>query len=96
MRKSLAFLAALVLCAAPAAAQISGPSAPADAPAPAAVQQAAPKPALFPTADEVREQVRANEDAQGSRSAKFQQSQNFLYLVAAIVVGVVIAAVILD
>ncbi|MFL5382525.1 MAG: hypothetical protein ACJ8GN_08455 [Longimicrobiaceae bacterium] len=97
MRKLLFALAACVLCAAPLKAQSAAlapeaqPAAEAAAPAP----QHAPKPSLYPTTDEVRRQVASTERerAQGQKSAI---SNDFLYLVAAIVVGVVIAALILD
>ncbi|HEU4562870.1 MAG TPA: hypothetical protein VFS20_33880, partial [Longimicrobium sp.] len=80
------------------AAQTSGPAAPADAPAATEVeraQQATPTPSLFPTTDEVREQVRANEENRTASSAAMTQ-RDFLYLVAAIAIGIIIAAVVLD
>jgi len=95
MRKTLALLGALVLCAAPVAAQTSGPSAPLDDAAPTAVERAAARPSLFPSTDAVREQVRASEDARDAHKAPMS-SQSWLYLVAAIAVGVIIAAVVLD
>jgi hypothetical protein len=95
MRKTLAFLGALVLCAAPAAAQSSGPSAPLENAAPTAVERAAARPSLFPSTDAVREQVRANEDAREAHGAKATTTHDWLYLVAAIAVGVIIAAVVL-
>jgi hypothetical protein len=96
MRKMLVLLGALVLCATPAAAQTSGPAAPAETPA-AEVERAqtTTAPSLFPTTDEVREQVRAVEEGRESRSRDMSQ-RDFLYLVAAIAVGVIIAAVVLD
>lgn len=97
MRKMLVLLGALVLCAAPAAAQTSGPAAPAETPAAAEVErtQSTPAPSLFPTTDEVKEQVRASEDTRESRNSAMTQ-RDFLYLVAAIAIGVIIAAVVLD
>ena len=98
MRKMLVLLGALVLCATPAAAQTSGPSAPDEATATAQVertQTTTPAPSLFPTTDEVREQVRAREEGRESRSAAMNQ-RDFLYLVAAIAIGIIIAAVVLD
>ncbi len=97
MRKMLVLLGALVLCAAPAAAQTSGPAAPAETPAAQVerAEQATPTPSLFPTTDEVREQVRANEENRNASSAAMTQ-RDFLYLVAAIAIGIIIAAVVLD
>jgi hypothetical protein len=92
MRKMLVMLGALMLSAAPAAAQQSGPSAPADVPV-AAAQTSAPS--LFPSTDQVRAEVRATEATRESRSRSMGQ-RDFIYLVAAIVVGVIIAAVVLD
>lgn len=94
MRKLLVLFAALFLCAAPAAAQTSGPSAPVE---PAKMERAAPArtPSLFPTTDEVRAQVRANEEGRHAKSSAMTQT-DFLYLVAAIAIGVIIAAVVLD
>lgn len=94
MRKTLMLLGALVLAASPAAAQQSGPSAPVDPPV-AAMERTAPaaQPSLFPTTEQVRAQVSANEETHANRKAMGQN--DFLYLVAAIAVGVIIAAVIL-
>ncbi|HEX6748245.1 MAG TPA: hypothetical protein VF092_13195 [Longimicrobium sp.] len=96
MRKTLAFVALLALCAAPAAAQQSGPAAPPEPVAAAANEQPAqaPAPSLFPTRDEVRAQVRAAEESRGSRGAMVEGE--FIALVLAIIVGIVIAAVVLD
>jgi len=90
MRKMLVLFGALMLSAAPAAAQQSGPSAPADVPAAA---QSAAAPSLFPSTAQVRADVQANEQKHQRAAAP---DRDFLYLVAAIVVGIVIAAVILD
>ncbi len=96
MRKTLAFVALLAVCAAPAGAQQSGPAAPPEPVAAAANEQPAqaPAPSLFPTTDQVRAQVRAAEESRGGRAAMAQTE--FIALVAAIIVGIVIAAVVLD
>ena len=88
----------MALCATPAAAQRSGPSAPLEtASAPVAERAAAPAaPSLFPTSDEVRAQVRVNEEARESRAASAMTQRDWLYLVAAIAVGLIIAVVVLD
>jgi hypothetical protein len=96
MRKTLAFLGVLLLCSVPVSAQRSGPSAPADVPAAPAAGHAAPAPSLFPTTDEVKSQVRAREETRDAHASAAMDSREFIALVAAIVVGVVIAAVILD
>ncbi|HEX8243223.1 MAG TPA: hypothetical protein VF541_07000 [Longimicrobium sp.] len=99
MRKILASFALLLVCAAaPAAAQRSGPSAPSEKASALAVDQGTSNAAaaLFPTTDEVRAQVRAREEARGSRQSAQMDSREMIALVAAIVVGIVIAAVILD
>lgn len=98
MRKPLFTVAACVLCAAPLKAQSSASLAPEPQPAAEAVApepRSAPKPSLYPTTDEVRRQVASaeHERVQGRKAAI---PNDFLYLVAAIVVGVVIAAVILS
>ena len=93
MRKVLIPVAALLLCAAPAVAQQSVAQA---EPAPAAqAEQAAPKtPALYPTTDEVRQQVRAIEERLAEQKAPIG-NRDWWYLVAAIAVGVIIAALLL-
>lgn len=96
MRKTLALLGALVLCAAPVAAQTSGPSAQVESTAPTAAERAAARPSLFPSTDAVREQVRASETARDAHRSAPMNSQSWLYLVAAIAVGVIIAAVVLN
>jgi hypothetical protein len=104
MRKVLIPFAALVLCAGPALAQqqsqdlARAPSIAAAAPAPApqadAPQPQKPAPSLHVSTDEIRRQVQAAEE---KRSAEAQVgSHNFLYVVAAVVLGVIIAALILD
>jgi len=99
MRKMLIPVAALVLCAAPAAAQQSAavapePAAPA-APVQAEKQQAPRAPALYPTTDEVRQQVRANEERLGHQQAPLG-SKDWWYLVAAVAIGVIIAVLLVS
>ena len=96
MRKMLIAAAALVLCAAPAAAQQAAvaPEPATPAPAQADVQPAPRAPALYPTTDEVRQQVRANEQRLGHDQSPVG-TKDWWYLVAAIAVGVIIAAVLL-
>jgi len=103
MRKVLIVCAALALCAGPALAQQrsqdlapapAAAAAPASAPQADAPQPQKPAPSLFVSTDEIRRQVQAAEE---QRKAGAQVgSQNFLWVVAAIVVGVIIAALILD
>ena len=94
MRKVLIPVAALLLCAAPAMAQ-QAVTQPEPAPVAQAEQQPAPKaPALYPSTDEVRQQVRANESRLGQENAPIG-NRDWWYLVAAIAVGVIIAAVLL-
>ena len=100
MRKLLLVLSACVLCAAPLRAQAAA-AAPTDAapvpvaaPAPAR-DEAKPAASLYPTSDEIRQQV-ASTERERARGQKAAMPNDWLYLVAAIVVGVVIAAVILD
>jgi len=99
MRKVLFTLAACTLCAAPLKAQAVQAAAvdPAAVAAPAPrVHEDAPAakaPSLYPTTDEVRQQVAAAERDRAQRNAAVPN--DFLYLVAAIVVGVVIAALLL-
>ena len=101
MRKMLIPVAALVLCAAPAAAQQSAAvvpepvaAAPA-APVQAEKQQAPRAPALYPTTDEVRQQVRANEERLGHQQAPLG-SKDWWYLVAAVAIGVIIAVLLVS
>jgi curli biogenesis system outer membrane secretion channel CsgG len=94
MRKVLIPVAALLLCAAPAAAQQVAAAPEPAAPAQAAEQQAPRTPALYPTTDEVRQQVRANEQRLGHQQAPIG-TKDWWYLVAAIAIGVIIAAVLL-
>lgn len=95
MRKMLIPVAALLLCAAPAAAQAVAPNETATpAPVQAEEQQAPRAPALYPSTDEVRQQVRANESRLGRDQAPIG-ARDWWYLVAAIAVGVIVAAVLL-
>jgi hypothetical protein len=99
MRKLLLALTACVLCAAPLRAQAAA-AAPDPAPTPTAAtapvrEEAKPAPSLYPTSDEIRQQL-ASTERERARGQKAAVPNDFLYLVAAIVVGVVIAAVILD
>ena len=94
MRKVLIPVAALLLCAAPARAQQAAAQ-PEPVPAAQAEEQPAAKtPALYPTSDEVKQQVRANESRLGQQNAPIG-NRDWWYLVAAIAVGVIIAAVLL-
>ena len=97
MRKLLFALSACVLCAAPLKAQSALAAAPAPQPTEAVAPEPkeAPKPSLYPSTDEVRQQV-VRAERQRVQGEKVVPSQDWLYLIAAIVVGVVIAAVILD
>jgi len=102
MRKVLILAAALALSAGPALAQqqqsIAQPeqqaAVVAEKPAPAAQQAEAPaKPTLYVSNDEIRRQVQAAEEARADK--KQIGSQSWWYLVAAIAVGVIIAALVL-
>jgi hypothetical protein len=98
MRKLLFALSACVLCAAPLAAQsasLAGAPTPQPATAVAAETREAPRPSLYPSSDEVRQQV-ARAEREQVKAEKVVPSQDWLYIVAAIVVGVVIAAVVLN
>ena len=87
MRKLLTAAAALLLAAAPAAAQQST-AAPAQVQS--AVQPAAPS--IWVSREEIRQRVAANESALGEAA---QRSEGFWWLVTAIAVGVIIAALLL-
>lgn len=97
MRKLLFALSACVLCAAPLRAQSAQSLTPAPqaSEAVATEQREAPKPSLYPTTDEVRQQV-AQAERQRVQGEKAAIPNDFLYLVAAIIVGVVIAALVLN
>jgi hypothetical protein len=94
MRKVLIPVAALLLCAAPARAQQAAVQAEPTPAAQAVEQPAARTPALYPTTDEVRQQVRANESRLAQEKAPIG-NRDWWYLVAAIAVGVIIAALLL-
>jgi hypothetical protein len=95
MRKVLIPVAALVLCAAPVRAQqaLTDAQQPAT-PAAAETPQPAHAPALYPTTDQVKADVRANEHRL-HRDASPIGSKDWWYVVAAVAVGVIIAAVLL-
>lgn len=90
MKKLLALAAALVLSATPAAAQQA-----ASADVQPVAQQSAVQPgmpSIFVSQDEIRQKVAANEAALNGAQVG---SQSWWYLVAAIAVGVIIAALLL-
>ena len=95
MRKVLYTAAALLLCAAPVRAQQM--LATTTDPAPQAQQVSEPRaertPSLYPTTDEVRRQVAASEARRGDTAPL--GSRDWWYLVAAVAVGVIIAAILL-
>ena len=94
MRKVLIPVAALLLCAAPARAQQAATQ-PEPAPATQAEEQPAPKTAaLYPSSDEVRQQVRANESRLAREKAPIG-NRDWWYLVAVIAIGVIIAALLI-
>ncbi|HEU4455351.1 MAG TPA: hypothetical protein VFR81_19960 [Longimicrobium sp.] len=104
MRKVLILAAALALCATPALAQqkteaagsaLSGAAVQAPAAALAdAPEPQKPAPSLYVSTEEVRRQVRA---AEAGREEKAQiGSQSWLYLVAAIAIGVLVVLLITD
>ena len=106
MRKPALLLAALALCAAPAAAQqpqtADATPAPVVAAAPAPAPQAAPvdpAAALYVSPAEVREQLRQSEErrARGDRLERAAMGQrDFLIIAGAVAVGVIVAALLLD
>lgn len=94
MRKVLITAAALLLCAAPVRAQQALATTVDPAPAAQADEQQAPRTAsLYPTTDEVRRQVSTVEARRNATSP--MGSRDWWYLVAAIAVGVIIAAILL-
>lgn len=104
MRKVLILAAALVLCAGPALAQQQADAAataaqvavkPAQAPQADAPTQPAPQPSLFLTTEQIRQQVQAAEAQREGREAQLG-SANWWYLVLAIAIGVIVAALVLD
>jgi hypothetical protein len=95
MRKVFIPVAALVLCAAPARAQQALTDAQQAAPAaPSQAAEPARAPALYPTTDQVKADVKANEHRL-HRDASSIGSKDWWYVVAAVAVGVIIAAVLL-
>jgi hypothetical protein len=95
MRKVLITAAALSFCATPAMSQqiLARHQAERET---ALEQQAAsaPEPSLYPSTDQVRADVQANEQRLGHDQAPLG-SKDWWYLVAAIAIGVIIAAVVL-
>jgi hypothetical protein len=92
MRKALIAAAALMFCATPAAAQQLAAHQDA-APVAAATHSAAAEPSLYPSTEQVKADVRANEERNGHQAP--MGSKDWWYLVAAIAIGVIIAAVVL-
>jgi hypothetical protein len=97
MRKVLIPAAALMLCAVPAAAQQAQPQVTdAVVPAPAAMADAPSEPrqmSLYPTTEQVKSEVRAAESARHDTAPL--GSKDWWYVVAAVAVGVIIAAIVL-
>jgi hypothetical protein len=95
MRKVLYTAAALLLCAAPVRAQQM--LAATTDPDPSAQQVSEPKaertPSLYPTSDQVRRDVAKSEAKRGDATPI--GSRDWWYLVAAVAVGVIIAAILL-
>jgi surface antigen len=92
MKKVLVLAAALALSATPAVAQEAQSDVP---PVQPVTQQQAVQPgmpSIFVSQDEIRQKVAANEEALAGAQVG---SQSWWYLVAAIAVGVIIAALIL-
>lgn len=95
MRKVLIAAAALLFCATPAASQQILARHQAEQEATLAREAAStPERSLFPTTDQVKADVRANEQRLGHDRAPIG-SKDWWYLVAAIAIGVIIAAVVL-
>src|SRR5918998_96687 len=104
MRKVLILAAALVLCAGPALAQQQADAAAtpaqvavkaAQAPQADAATQPVPQPSLFLTTEQIRQQVQAAQAEREGREAQLGSS-NWWYLVAAIAIGIIIAALVPD
>lgn len=103
MRKALILTAALAMFAGPALAQQShdaaaaeptAVTAAAEAPAAQAAEQALPAPSIHVSTETIRQQVQL---AEAQRADKAQiGSQSWIYLVAAIAVGVLIAILLAD
>lgn len=94
MRKVLIAAGALLFCATPAAAQQETLAQADQKAVPVREAAAAPEPTFFPTTDQVKEDVRQNEDRIGQEQAQVG-SKSWWYLVAAVAIGVIIAAVVL-
>jgi hypothetical protein len=97
MRKVIIATAALLFCATPATSQQILQRRQADQEAALAREAAKTEqaePSLFPTTEQVREDVRSNEARIGEAQAPLG-SKDWWYLVAAVAIGVIIAAVVL-
>jgi hypothetical protein len=94
MKKALVLAAALTLAATPAVAQQSASSPGGDAPAVQAASATAPvaAPSIWVSQEEIRQRVAA---AEAERENAQIGSSQWWYLVAAIAIGVIIAALIL-
>jgi hypothetical protein len=93
MRKMILAAAALLVSAAPLAAQ-QAVTQPEPAQAAVVAEPAAPQPAaLYPTREHVKEVVQAQESRRSEQSPI--GSKDWWYLVAAVAIGVIIAAVLL-
>jgi hypothetical protein len=94
MRKLIFASAALLLSAAPLAAQQATSELTPAPSAAVAAEPAAPQPAaLYPTTEHVKQVVRAQEERRSEQSPI--GSKDWWYLVAAVAIGVIIAAVLL-
>jgi hypothetical protein len=100
VRKLLLVLAGSMLLAVPARAQqVVEPAArlrEAVAPAPTLDAAVPAAPTLDPSRDEIRARVAENESARAAERSGFAGQGDYIYLVAAIVVGIVIAALVLN
>ncbi|HYH80505.1 MAG TPA: hypothetical protein VEX86_11935 [Longimicrobium sp.] len=95
MRKLIIPAAALLFCATPAAAQqvqASQDAAPLSA-AQTDAPKAAQEPSLYPSTEQVKADVQQNEERLGQREQV--GNRQWWYLVAAIAVGVIVAALVL-
>lgn len=93
MKKFLVTAASLMLAASPAAAQQSVSDAAPAVSAPVATSSAAVDAHLFPSRDQVRQQVAESE---AKRADAPPGSTSWWYTVAAVAVGVIIALLLLD
>lgn len=95
MRKVLIAAAALLFCATPATSQqiLARHQAEQEA-ALARAAASTPEPSLYPTTEQVKADVRGNEERLGHNRSPIG-SKDWWYLVAAIAIGVIIAAVVL-